>query len=141
MKITEYSPSNTFHPARRLASVAVLLVSLALMAAGSLAADKVEVEQLEPADGTTVERPVRALRVWFDKAPDPAASEFLLEGPNGSLEVTGIHTMGEDDLMGRVVGTMPDGEYTATWSITDGDETQTGQWTFILKRPPPADGE
>lgn len=88
-----------------------------------------------PEDGAVLDRPVRSLRVWFDHAPDVAASELSLEGPAGAdLEVTGLHTMGEEDLMARVVGRMPDGKYTATWRIGSGDGAATGSWSFEVRR-------
>lgn len=92
--------------------------------------------QTEPADGARLTRPARSLRVWFDRPPVVAESELSLVGPRGELQVEGLHTMGEDDLMARVVGAMPDGTYEASYSVTfaDGDSL-SGSWSFEIKRP------
>ena len=59
-------------------------------------------------------RPPQHLRVFFDVLPDPAKSQLTLVGPEGELKLEGLHTMGENDLMVRIVGRVADGEYTAT---------------------------
>lgn len=121
------------HRRHALAFVLVTLLSLPF-AASSLAAS-LEVEQVEPAEGSTQDRPPRHLRIWFDAAPDPEKAELHLEGPAGELELVGLHTMGDDDLMVQITGRMPDGEYTASWKLTDADgETHEGQWTFTVER-------
>jgi hypothetical protein len=86
-----------------------------------------------------LDRPVRSLRIWFDQVPEVAAAEVTLTGPAGELEVAGLHTMGDDDLMARVVGRMPDGEYRATWRIGEGDDAVEGSWSFVVKRSAPAE--
>ena len=121
-----------------------LLRSLLFALAGSLvlslslwAADDHEPKAVDtlPADGAVVDKPVRSLRVWFDESPDVASAVLTLEGPPGAkAEVTGLHTMGDDDLMARVVGRLPDGEYTAKWSFGDGEGAVTGSWTFEIRR-------
>ena len=43
--------------------------------------------------------------------------------------------MGSNDLMGRIVGRVVDGEYTASWKTVDSSgEEQTGSWSFVVKR-------
>lgn len=91
--------------------------------------------QTDPTDGAEMTRPARSLRVWFDRAPVVEESSLTLSGPNGDLQVAGLHTMGEDDLMARVVGPMPDGEYEASYSATFVDgETLSGSWSFRIRR-------
>lgn len=92
--------------------------------------------ETDPVDGAELTRPARSLRVWFERAPVVAESKLTLVGPQGELQVQGLHTMGEDDLMARVVGAMPDGTYEASYVATFADgESQSGSWTFEIKRP------
>ena len=110
------------------------LILLSLLTAALLAAE-IEVVDTAPRDGSVSERPVRSLRVWFSEAPDVASSKLELTGPEGPLEVVGLHSMGEKDLMARVSGRMPDGEYTARWETkTADDQVKTGEWKFTVKR-------
>ena len=111
----------------------MLLVAGGALAAGPQALD------YSPEDGAVLDRPARSLRIWFDQVPEVAAAEITLTGPAGELEVTGLHTMGDDDLMARVVGSMPDGEYHATWRIGEGEDAAKGSWSFVLKRGAPAE--
>lgn len=113
---------------------AALSLSLLLgLAAAAYAHFKVA--KTEPADGATVDRPVRDLRVWFSQEPDVALSKLELEGPAGALQVQNVHTMGEKDLMGTVVGAMPDGAYTAKWQAAGDDgHVMKGEWKFTVER-------
>jgi len=93
------------------------------------------VEKTEPADGSALTATPRTLRVWFNRGPDVANSELKLIGPEGELTLEGLHTMGENDLMVRVVGRVPDGDYVAKWkSQGDDGHSREGEWTFSLKR-------
>jgi methionine-rich copper-binding protein CopC len=90
---------------------------------------------MDPPNGETLSRPPQHLRVFFDVLPDPAKSELTLQGPEGELQVEGLHTMGENDLMARIVGRVADGEYTARWRATGTDgSTSEGEWKFVVKR-------
>lgn len=112
----------------------VLAAILFLVAGAALA--RLEVVKSEPANGATIDRPVRSLRVFFNQEPDLALSKLELDGPEGAeVEVRGLHTMGERDLMATVSGRMPDGEYKVKWQ-TAGDDghVQKGEVTFTLKR-------
>lgn len=111
--------------------VAALLV---LGAAAALA--HIMVDKTEPADGAVLTRPPQALRIWFKSTPDVEKSEIKLEGPTGEMKLEGLHTMGDDDLMVRIVGKVVDGDYTAHWksaSTMDGHERE-GSWKFSVKR-------
>lgn len=113
----------------------IVLASTLLMLMATAACAQMVAEKTEPKNEATVDRPVRSLRVWFDHPPDVEKSKLTLVGPDGDLEVVGIHTMGDDDLMARVTGAMPDGEYTATWESTGDDgQPSTGSWTFTIQR-------
>jgi methionine-rich copper-binding protein CopC len=113
----------------------VLAAFLPLLVVAVVTAAGLEVEQVEPEEGSTQSRPPHHLRMWFDQAPDPEKAELQLEGPEGELALEGLHTMGEDDLMVRIVGRVSDGEYTAKWKVTDAEgEDHEGEWTFTVKR-------
>ena len=105
----------------------------AILAATSLLA--LDAKNMDPAKGSTLTRPPQHLRVFFDVLPDPAKSELRLVGPEGELKLEGLHTMGENDLMVRIVGRVADGEYTASWKATGTDgSTSQGEWKFTVKR-------
>jgi methionine-rich copper-binding protein CopC len=112
--------------------------ALALATAGLLiaaAAWALSAQRMDPAKDTTLTRPPQHLRVFFDVLPDPAKSELKLTGPEGELKLEGLHTMGENDLMVRIVGRVADGDYTATWKATGTDgSTSSGEWKFTVKR-------
>ena len=111
------------------------LAVLCLAALVGAAAFALGAQKMDPAKDATLTRPPQHLRVFFDVEPDPAKSELELTGPEGELQIEGLHTMGEKDLMGRIVGRVADGEYTASWKATGVDgSTSEGQWKFIVKR-------
>ena len=115
----------------RLTALAIPFLAILLAAAvWALGAHK-----MDPEKNATLTRPPQHLRVFFDVEPDPAKSELELAGPEGELKIEGLHTMGEKDLMGRIVGRVADGEYTASWRATGVDgSTSEGQWKFTVKR-------
>ena len=90
-----------------------------------------------PEDGAALDGPVRTVRVWFDLAPPVEGSTLEISGPGNRARIEGLHTMGENDLMGRVTGPMPNGEWTMTWTVDRADgEKQSGTVTFTVQRPP-----
>jgi methionine-rich copper-binding protein CopC len=112
--------------------------TLAIAAAALLiaaAAWALDAQRMDPAKDTILTRPPQHLRVFFDVLPDPAKSELHLVGPEGELKLEGLHTMGENDLMVRIVGRVADGDYTASWKATGTDgSTSSGEWKFTVKR-------
>ena len=110
----------------------------------------------EPAAGGVATMPFTLVRVWFNDATDLDASELALEGPAGSISLTGIHSMGEGDLMAAVSGAASPGDYTLTWTAAGADgATATGEVRFTVSAdesdsagesdaasedPPPDDG-
>lgn len=112
-----------------------IVFCLAFTFAAGVVLAHILLEKTEPADGETLTRPPRALRVWFNRPPDVEASQLTLVGPAGELELEGLHTMGENDLMVRIVGRVPDGEYTATWKAAGDDgHVREGEWKFTVER-------
>ena len=120
---------------RRLRVVAGMTAAGFLLLLATAAFAHLKVSNTSPEDGATLSGPVRTLRVWFNQEPDLPLSKLELTGPNGPLNVEGLHTMGEKDLMARVSGRMPDGSYTAKWR-TAGDDGHvlTGEWAFTIDR-------
>ena len=115
---------------RFLALMSALSIVLACAAVAGMSAEKTD-----PEEGAVLSRPPAGLRVWFSEEPDVEKSALALEGPTGELEVEGLHTMGSNDLMGRIVGRVVDGEYTASWKTVDSSgEEKTGSWSFVVKR-------
>lgn len=114
----------------------IALFCFLLLATVSTAFAHMKAEKMSPEEGTVLNSPPRSLRVWFTQDPDLAVSKLELEGPEGAeLKVEGVHSMGEKDLMGRVVGRMPNGEYKARWQAAGDDgHVQKGEWTFTVKR-------
>ncbi len=116
----------------RIAGLGFALFAL-LLAAAAFA--QLKALKTSPEEGAALNGPARTLRVWFNQEPDLPLSKLELEGPAGAMNVEGLHTMGEKDLMARVSGRMPDGSYTARWQ-TAGDDGHvlTGEWTFTVDR-------
>jgi methionine-rich copper-binding protein CopC len=112
-----------------------LALSLGILLLAATGAWALDAQRMDPGQNATLTRPPQHLRVFFNVLPDPAKSELTLVGPEGELELEGLHTMGENDLMVRIVGRVPDGEYTAHWKAvgTDGS-TSEGEWKFVVKR-------
>ncbi len=115
----------------RVALLGALLFGLALQPASA----QIKISGSTPEDGAELDGPVRTVRVWFDQAPVVAESTLELSGPGNRARIEGIHTMGENDLMGRVTGPMPNGEWTMSWTAVGPDgETQTGSVSFSVDR-------
>ena len=119
------------------AAEALVLVGLAFVLLAGQASAQIKPEGSTPPDGAALDGPVRTVRVWFDTAPPVDGSSLAISGPGNRAKIEGLHTMGENDLMGRVTGPMPNGEWTMTWTTVGADgEEQTGTITFSVQRPP-----
>ena len=116
--------------ARPTFAIAILIAMTVAAALWAL-----DAQRMDPGKDQTLSRPPQHLRVFFNVEPDPAKSQLTLVGPEGELKLEGLHTMGENDLMVRIVGRVADGEYTASWKATGVDgSTSEGQWKFAVKR-------
>ena len=119
------------------AAEALVLVGLAFVLLAGQASAQIKLEGITPPYGAALDGPVRTVRVWFDTAPPVDGSSLAISGPGNRAKIEGLHTMGENDLMGRVTGPMPNGEWTMTWTTVGADgEEQTGTITFSVQRPP-----
>ena len=118
----------------RMLVVRVLSVVLLTLVAGAVCAD-VETKETDPPADAVVTRPPQTLRVWLTEEPEVSKSKMTLLGPTGEMVLQGLHTMGYEDLMVRIVGKVVDGEYIATWSVVDANgETHSGEWKFTVRR-------
>jgi methionine-rich copper-binding protein CopC len=128
-----------------VASIPLLLLMLmpllGVVTATGVAGEGIALTRSSPEDGAVVERPVRSARSWFDQTPDPGASTIEIVGPS-LLELKGLHTMGENDLMATVAGPMPDGIYTLRYQAAGADgERQSGSLSFEIRRAAKASSE
>ena len=115
----------------RVVLLGALLVGLALLPASG----QIKISGSTPEDGAELDGPVRTVRVWFDEAPVVAESTLELSGPGNRAKIEGRHTMGENDLMGRVTGPMPNGDWEMSWTAVGSDgKTQTGSVRFTVDR-------
>ena len=122
-------------PLARMALAFAALVLFALL--GTPVSAQITLAGSTPEDGAALDGPVRTVRVWFDLAPPVEGSTLEISGPGNRATIEGLHTMGENDLMGRVTGPMPNGEWTMTWTVDRADsEQQSGTITFAVQRPP-----
>jgi len=89
----------------------------------------------EPEEGSVQTRTPQTLRLYFEQLPDVPRSEVTLQGPSGILNIRGMHTMGENDLMMEINDQVVDGEYTVYWSThleEDPNEYQ-GRYSFSVQ--------
>ena len=87
----------------------------------------------EPGAGDVATIPFTSVRVWFNDATELDATELALEGPEGSVALVGVHSMGEGDLMAAVSGATPAGDYTLSWTAAgSGGETAAGEVRFTV---------
>ena len=120
------------------AAEALVLVGLAFVLLAGQASAQIKLEGSTPPDGAALDGPDRTVRVWFETAPPVDGSSLAISGPGNRAKIEGLHTMGENDLMGRVTGPMPNGEWTMTWTTVgaDGEAKRTldGVIDFCIER-------
>lgn len=123
---------------RSVARVVLAVAACALLALSATPVSaQIKLVGSTPEDGAALDGPVRTVRVWFDLAPPVEGSTLEISGPGNRARIEGLHTMGENDLMGRVTGPMPNGEWTMTWTVDRPDSgKQSGTVTFTVQRPP-----
>ncbi len=84
-----------------------------------------------PDKGSTLTESPKSVRIWFDHVPASEAWHMVIEGTGAEYEVSYVHTMGEQDLMGMLREPLPDGTYTLRWQWG----AQSGEVPFALQRP------
>ena len=89
----------------------------------------------EPAADSIQTRMPRTLRLYYDALPDVERSSLSLIGPDGEVELRGLHTMAADDLMIEIMEPLANGDYAVHWTTTVGDNPAeyTGQVQFQVQ--------
>ena len=89
-----------------------------------------QVLKSQPTAGEVLTDKLHGVRIWFDKPPSEQVS-VTIEGGASSIPVQGVHSMGEDDLMGMVQSVLEDGDYVVAWQIGD----TRGEIPFKVAKP------
>lgn len=90
----------------------------------------------DPAVDAELDFPPASLRVYFNELPNVDGSSMSLSGPDGDIPLSGLHTMGEDDLMiGIDQYPLPAGQYTVQWTarFVEGGPEFSGSYDFAVK--------
>lgn len=89
----------------------------------------------EPPEGSVQMRLPRTLRLYFGELPDVPRSEVILTGPDGELNLRGLHTMGANDLMMEIYDEVVNGSYTVQWRTQfEGDDVlYSGSYRFSVQ--------
>ncbi|MEM7221317.1 MAG: DJ-1/PfpI family protein [Pseudomonadota bacterium] len=99
--------------------------------ASAPASQSAGVVRSEPAQGAIVREPLRSVRLWFDELPADAATIELIDASGTITAVHGVHSMGQQDLMGILKDDLPDGDYRMRWRAGDA----AGEVAFQLELP------
>ncbi|MEM8767126.1 MAG: DJ-1/PfpI family protein [Pseudomonadota bacterium] len=102
-----------------------------LTVAPASAADTLTVIESNPEAGATLDKSPRGMRIWFDALPAGETQVSIKQGDTVVAEVAGVHSMGENDLMGMLQTDLPDGDYELSWMAAG----STGSIPFSIKRP------
>jgi len=116
------------------AVTAPLAIMLILSACTAVQSDSPFISA-EPEAGSVQTRTPQTLRLYFEELPDVPRSEVTLQGPTGSLNIRGLHTMGANDLMMEINDEVVDGDYTVSWTAhmeEDPNEYQ-GEYSFTVR--------
>ncbi len=108
-----------------------LLTLMLLAATPDSAADAFTVLKSNPETGSTLDKSPRSIRIWFDRPPHGETRVTIKQGEAVVAEVSGLHGMGENDLMGVLQGDLPDGDYRLSWQAGDNQ----GAIPFSIERP------
>lgn len=116
-------------------SLGLSLLLVIVVAACSVASPPSPFIRAEPEAGSVQNRLPRQLRLYFEQLPDVSRSTVTLSGPNGELNLRGLHTMGADDLMMEIYDEVVDGRYTVQWQTFVGEDPNlyTGSYTFTVR--------
>ncbi len=89
----------------------------------------------EPAADSIQTRVPRTLRLYYDALPDVQRSSLSLIGPDGEVELRGLHTMAADDLMIEIMEPLANGDYAVHWTTIVGDDPAeyTGEVRFQVQ--------
>ena len=112
-----------------------LLAPLLLVTSCSAANQATPFISAEPQVGSVQTRLPRTLRLYFEQLPDVPRSSVTLTGPNGELNLRGLHTMGANDLMMEIYDEVVDGQYTVEWQTYVGEDPDrySGSYSFTVQ--------
>lgn len=113
------------------ASIALALWVFSTAVAAQSDVQAMTILKSTPNVGSTLTESPKSVRIWFDQVPESEAWELVIEGESAKYEVSYIHTMGENDLMGMLFESLPDGEYKLHWRW----DSHSGDLPFTLRKP------
>ena len=93
-------------------------------------AEDLMVVKSHPQADATLDKPLKTARIWFDRAPSAGPVKMSIRGETGESQLAGVHSMGDNDLMGMIPTTLSDGTFTLRWQVGD----QHGEVPFSIKR-------
>lgn|GEM_PF-268614 len=95
------------------------------------AASDANVLNSQPKTDEVVTNKLEDIRIWFDALPTGDPVITITDADNNKTAVRGVHTMGQQDLMGFVPENLQNGSYKINWVVGG----QTGAIPFTLKLP------
>jgi len=92
-----------------------------------------------PPSGAQLAEGPQSIRLLFSDTPIVERSSIELSGPDGEVELSGLHTMGANDLMILVNDEMPEGDYLVEWYTVLGEEAMehSGTYDFTISADAP----
>lgn len=120
------------------ASLALIVVAISMVVGATPAGAHTELSESDPANVSTVDRPVGAIRLTFSTAVEAVVEQFAIEDPNGDLvPITAVET--EDDgstLLVTPAHSLGGGRNRVSWAIRSGDShTMDGTVSFTVTAP------
>ena len=102
--------------------------------------DTYELVKSGPQANSLVAVAPRYLRLYFSNTPDIAKSSVRLLADNGGQEIeidlSGMHTMGNSDLMLSIDSNLAAGKYQVAWNVSfrSSSATSQGAYEFRVKK-------
>ncbi len=112
-------------------AVTVLLIGLSSAVYSTDTQQGLSLINSYPEPGSVLTKPLKSVRLRFDRAPSAQPVRLSVDGEHASFELTGVHAMGETDLMAMVLKPVPDGAYKLRWRVG----AQQGEIPFRVQRP------
>jgi methionine-rich copper-binding protein CopC len=106
-------------------------VLFALISTMALVQAHTKLEKSEPAANATVNKAPTSVQLWFNEAPDLKLTKVEVAGTAGKVELGPAHSMGKNNVMAAIVGTLANGKYTVSWQ-TAGDDGHVLKGTFAF---------
>ncbi len=109
----------------------IFLGLLLLPLVAGATSDEVSVVKSDPTANSVVAEKLHGVRIWFDQLPAGEQSIDLIDASGNSNAVRGVHSMGQNDLMGMVDGPLANGDYQIAWRIGE----HQGSIPFTVQLP------